>query len=233
MADTSRNGGSRAADRFWLGPVAGLVALILLGSAYFLLNRPKAPSKPASVLVPLTVSQIAALTFTVQGQTLTLYQSSGAAGTAWHIGSPNGAAADSSLAGNFVGGLVTLTPDRTLTGTPTSAQLKSFGLAPPTASVALKGSSGQMLEQVNVGVTSPVGSYYVQIAGKPTVYLVSGLVPSEISANPTAWLPAPSGTSGTPVAPASTGGNGAPPTTAASSSAAATTASAASSSTSG
>jgi len=203
----TQDGGRGSADRFWFGPVAGLVVLILLGCVYFLISRPHAPSKPASVLVPVTVSEISSLTFTSQGKSLTLYQTTAAGGTSWHIGSPTGAAADSSLTGSFVGALITLTPDRTLTTTAaTSADLKSYGLTPPTASVAVNGSGGTTIEQVNVGVASPVGSYYVQIAGKPTIYLVSGMVPAEISANPNAWLPVPStagsGTSASAAPPA-------------------------------
>ena len=236
MANTAKDGGRHSADRFWFGPMAGLVALILLGSAYFLLSRPHASPKPPSVLVPLTVSGITSLTFQSQGKSLTLYQTKGSGGTSWHIGSPSGAAADSALTGSFVGSLITLTPDRTLTTTPTAAELKAYGLTPPTASVAVRGADGQVTVQLNVGVASPIGSYYVQVAGKPAVYLVSGMVPAEISANPNAWLPVPSssgsGTTASAVAPTS-GASGTAGTTSGASSTAASSASASSSSASG
>lgn len=215
---------SDRSDRFWLGPLAGVAALLVLAGTYFALTRPRAPVKPANLLVPLTVNQISALTFTAQGKTLTLYQTAGTGGTAWHVGSPGGPAADTSLIGSFVGSLITLTPDRILTTTPTTAQLQAYGLSPAKASVAVVGSDGKLAVQLDVGTTSPLGSYYLQLAGKPTVYVVSGSVPAEISADPHAWLPPPTSSSGTSASGTSAASGTAPGSGTAASSASASTA---------
>ena len=197
-----------SADRFWLGPVAGLVLLILLGTVYYAVSRPPTAPKPAATLVPVTVSEIASLTFHSQNQTLTLYQSPAQAGGAsWRIGAATGEAADSSLVGSFVGGLVTLTASRTLSSSPTAADLKAYGLAPPTSSVSVARTGGRPALQLDLGTQSPVGSYYAQVAGQATVYLVDGMVPSEISADPKAWLPVPATPSSTaPASSATTSG---------------------------
>lgn len=198
MAGIAQGDSQRSSDRFWLGPVAGLVLLILLGSAYYLLTHTQAKPKLALSLVPTTVNEMSSLTFHAQNKALTLYQTPNAGGgTAWHIGSPTGTTADDSLVGNFVGGLITLTPTRTVTSNPTGADLKAFGLAPPASSVAIARSNAQPNLQIDVGAQSPVGGYYLQVAGTPTVYLVDGMVPAEISADPNAWLPIPTTPSST------------------------------------
>ena len=209
------------ADRFWLGPVAGLVLLCLLGGLYFLLTRPKPPAKVTPTLLSLTEGQIASLTFDAKGKTLTLYRGATAGGTThWHIGSPAGAAADSTLVQSFVGNLVTLTATRTLTTNPTAAALKAYGLTPPTASVVVARTGGRPGLRMDVGARSPVGGYYTQVDGLPTVYVVSGMTPAEISANPSAWLPIPttpasSGASSATASGAAAGATAASPTPAA------------------
>lgn len=192
MVGQASGGARRAADRFWLGPVAGLVLLCLLGGLYFLLTRPKPPAKVTPTLLSLTEGQIASLTFDAKGKTLTLYRGATAGGTIrWHIGSPAGPAADSTLVQSFVGNLVTLTATRTVTAAPSAAALQAYGLTPPIASVVVARTGGRAALRMDVGARSPVGGYYTQVDGRPTVYVVSGMTPAEISANPSAWLPIP------------------------------------------
>ncbi len=189
--------GRRDGMRLWLGPVAGVAALLVLIIGYLVVSGQHKPAKAASFL-GVTVSDMASLTFHAQGKTLALFQVPDPAtnSTTWNIGSATGTAADQSLTQSFASGLATLQPTRTLTASPTPAQLKAFGLNPPTASVTIGLTAGRAPVTVNVGVTSPVGGYYAQLGGKPAVYMLSGTVPSEISANPSAWLPPASGTSG-------------------------------------
>lgn len=206
MVGPAESGNRHSADRFWLGPIAGLVLLALLGAAYYALNRPHTAPKPAAALLPVTVSQMASLTFHSDNKTLTLYQSANTGGgTSWHIGSPTGATADDSLVGSFVGGLVTLTASRTLSTNPTGADLKAYGLAPPASSVTVARSDGQPNLELDIGAQSPVGSYYAQVAGQAAVYLVDGMVPAEISADPKAWLPVPATSSSTSASSSATG----------------------------
>lgn len=193
-------------DRMWLGPVAGLAVLAALGIVFYAVTHPrtKAPAV-SSYLLDVTATQIAALRFQAQGKTLTLYQTQSSGGATWTIG--GGAQADQSLVQTFVGNLTTLTADRTLTKAPTAADLQSWGLAPPTSILTVERTGGAASLQLKLGVQSPVGDYYTQVGQSPTVYLVGGTVASEISANPSAWLPPPaasgSASSGTSAAASS------------------------------
>ncbi len=194
----------RPIARFWIAPLVVLVILAAVVGVYLLVNRPKAAPPSSPSLVPVTVDQIQSLTFQQSGKSLTLYQEpSQNGGTQWTIGSPQGVAADQQLTSGFAASLVTLTPTRTLTASPTAAQLQEYGLQPPQASVTVKASGRGKPVVLDVGNASPTGSYYAQIQGQSQVYLLNGLLPSEIRADPTAWLPQPtsstssSGTSAT------------------------------------
>lgn len=195
--------------RLWLGPLAAAVAILVLVGVYFLVTaRPHTP-KAASFL-GVTVGAMGTLTFHSKGQSLTLYQvqNTGGTGSTWRIGAPTGTPADQSLTTSFASSLATLQPSRTLTANATPVQLKEYGLNPPTASVTIGRTGGRAPVTLDVGIASPVGGYYAQVAGKPAVYMLSGTVPTEISASTKAWLPVPSGTSasgGTPSSSASAG----------------------------
>ena len=188
--------GWREGMRLWLGPLAGVAAIIVLVVVYFLVATPHVAPKAASVL-GVTVNEMSSLTFRSKGQTLTLYQvtNKGGVGTTWTIGSTTGTPADQSLTQSFASSLATLQPSRTLTKSATSAQLKAYGLNPATSSVTIGLTGGKSAVTLNVGITSPIGGYYAQIAGKPAVFMLSGNVPTEISASTAAWLPPASGTS--------------------------------------
>ena len=189
-----RRGG---AGRFWIGPVAGIAALAVLAGSYALLVRPKPQTAP-HYLVGATATAIHSLTFRAHHKTLTLYQQpstkSAAAGTTWTIGRPGGTAADQTLAQGFVSALVTLTASRTLAAKPTAAQLRGWGLAPAHASVTVATTTGKPVV-LAVGQATPVGGYYARLNGSGPAYLIHGMVPAEISADPKAWLPQPASSS--------------------------------------
>lgn len=179
--------------RMWLAPVLGLVAIGLLAAGYaVVVALQQKPAPPA--FLGITVTEIHSLTFSAQGKSLTLYQVAqpSAGGSTWNLDSPTGTQADQSLTQSFASALVTLQPTRTLTTTPTTAQLQAYGLDPVTASVKVGLTGGKSPVTVNVGIASPIGGHYAQIAGKQTVYMITGQVPNDISADPTAWLPPPS-----------------------------------------
>jgi hypothetical protein len=196
------------ADRMWLGPVVGLACLAALGIVYYAVTHPhRKPAAPAHYLLDVTTNQIRALEFQAHGKTLTLYQTpvkGGSGATTWTVGSPAGAAADQTYVQGFVSSLVTLEPARTLTKSPTPAQLQSWGLAPPAAILTIERTGSAAPLVLDVGAASPVGDYYAQVAGSPTVYLLDSTIASEITADPTAWLP-PSATSPSGSAASATG----------------------------
>lgn len=198
--------GGRRSRGLWLAPVLGLVAIGVLVAGYAVVVGSHQPPATPSFL-GITVSEINSLTFTAKGKSLTLYQvpDASAGGTSWNLSSPTGGPADQSLTQSFASALVTLQPSRTLTKAPTATQLKEYGLDPATASVEVGLTGGKSPVTLDVGIASPVGGHYAQIAGQAPVYMVSGSVPNDISADPTAWLPPPStsGTSGTPSGTAS------------------------------
>jgi hypothetical protein len=188
--------GASGPERVWIGPAAGLCALIVLGGVYFAVTHPRTKPQASHDLLQVTTDQIRALEFHAQGKSLTLYQNPGQNGaTTWTVGSPSGQAADQSLVESFVGQLVTLTPTRTLTTAPTSADLQSYGLAPADTILLIDRTNGLPQLELDVGAQSPVGDYYARVGGNPTVYLLDQSIASEISADPSAWLPpSPSGT---------------------------------------
>jgi hypothetical protein len=186
-------------DRMWLGPVIGLACLAALAVVYYIVAHPRQKSQAAvPYLLGVTTSQIHALEFQVHGKTLTLYQNAvpgGSGATLWTIGSPGGQQADQPYVQGFVSSLVTLQPTRTVTKSPTSADLQSFGLAPPGSVMTIERTGSAAPIVLDVGVPSPVGDYYAQVGGSPTVYLIGSTIGSEITANTSAWLPPPSSTS--------------------------------------
>lgn len=187
--------GRRDGMRLWLGPVAGVAAIVILIVGYLMVTHHK-PSTPVSFL-GVTVSEMTSLNLDAQGKTLSLFQVADQStnSTTWNIGSATGSAADQTLTQSFASSLATLQPTRTLTAAPTAAQLKEYGLNPPNASVTIALSGGRAPVTVNIGVASPVGGYYAQVAGKPAVYMISSTVPTEIKTTPSAWLTPPSSTS--------------------------------------
>jgi len=193
MADDAR--GRAALDRMWVGPALGLAALIVIGGAYLLVTRQKAPAAPVAFLLPVTTNQITSLQFQAQGKALTLYQNAAAGSTTiWTISSPTGAQANQAMVEGFVSELVTLTPTRTLTAAPSAADLSSYGLSPPAGVLTVNRSNGSPV-LLDLGAQSTVGGYYAQVGGSQTVYLIDGTLAGEITADPSAWLPLPSSTS--------------------------------------
>jgi hypothetical protein len=191
---SSRSRGSLG-DRIWLGPVLGLGVLAALVAVYVALTRPPAHPKPAPSLLGITADQIAALEFHSHGQALTLYANNGKDGkVTWTIGAPGGTPADQNLVQGFVSDLVTLNASRKLLAAPGPSDLQQFGLQPPQASLVVHRKGGAASVELDVGLTAPTGEYYARVGGDPAVYLIAGMVPSEISADPKAWLPVPSAT---------------------------------------
>ncbi len=209
-------GGKRRAGsgRFWLGPVAGVAALAILAGAYALLVRPKHQTKPTHYLVGISASSIRSLTFQAHHKQLTLYQQaaakSAAAGTTWTIGHPGGTSADQTLVQGFVSSLVTLQASRTLAAKPTASQLQGWALAPAHASVRITPASGKPV-LLAVGLSTPVGGYYARVDNAGPVYIIHGMVPAEISADPKAWLPPPSSFTSSSASSSSSSSSTAPP----------------------